>query len=115
MSVEHLIERFRQTAVEYGVAMEADDVRGCDRGHAQMERHRRELLTLDGETQKKVLSLLDDDDPAVRLHAAMEALRLATDDGLRVLRALASGSKSQVRINAIMILQEWEAGRWAGD
>lgn len=80
-----------------------------------MERHRRDLLTVDDESQKKVLTLLTDDDPAVRLHAAMEALRLAPDEGLRVLRKLARGPTSQVRINAAMILQEWEAGRWAGD
>jgi hypothetical protein len=62
-----------------------------------------------------VLAFLDDEHPAVRCWAAVDALDLSPDDGLRVLKELAEGPKSEVRFNARMILKMWDAGEWPPD
>lgn len=63
------------------------------------------------EMQQAFLVLLDDVEPAVRLCAAIHALEIAPDKSLRVLRVLASGPPSLVRLNADMALQQWNAGK----
>lgn len=113
MKLEKLLDGYRQTSREYAVAMEQSSVRGCNRCWNKMVRLRAGLREHGEEGRRQVLALLDDEDPAVRLSAAADALDWdAPEDGLRVLRELASGPQNQVTFNAKMIIQQWQTGAW---
>ena len=111
-STEALLTEYRATAALHGHAQHHGPTRTCNRAYDKLTRIRLELQTRGDDHRRRVLAFLDDEDPAVRSWAAVDALALSPDDGLRVLREVAAGPPSMVRLDAEMILKQWEAGEW---
>ncbi len=111
-STEALVAEFRATAVRHGRALCDGERVACNRAYDQLTRIRRELQARGDEHRRRLLALLDDDDPAVRNCAAVDALALAPAEGVRVLREVAAGPPSMIELDAKMILELWDKGEW---
>jgi hypothetical protein len=110
MTIDQLIEEYRKQAMIYGEAAESGDSRRGNKAQDELMRLRRALRQAGPEQAAKLLRLLDDDDFAVRLKAATDALRLSPADGERVLAALAQCPLPMVRHDAEMTLKLWRRG-----
>ena len=113
MNVDALIAAYRAAAVAHGQAAENGSTKRCNTAFDELTRIRRELRQAGPDTLRQLSALLEDEDRAVRRSAAVDALEFAPDDAVRVLREVASGPKGMVRLDAEMILEQWEAGEWA--
>ena len=114
MTSDRLLEAYRQAATIHGEALEVGNARRCNKAYGELSRIRRELRRLGPEHLRKLLTLLDDENVAVRRSAAADALDFAPEEGLRVLREIAGGPETMVQFDAEMILTRWEAGEWQG-
>ena len=111
-TTDELLADYRATAVIHGQALHDGPTRTCNRAYDKLTRIRRELRDRGASHIQRVIDLLDDDDPSVRRSAAVDVLAFAPDDALRVLREVAAGPPGMVRLDAEMVLQQWEAGEW---
>jgi hypothetical protein len=109
-SVEALVETYRESAVAHGQATEKGNHRTANRNHDVIAAVYRELRRRGRDAQEALLPLLDDINPHVRACSAAHALEFARDRGEVVLKRLASGPPSAVRLNAEMTLSEWHKG-----
>lgn len=111
-STDQLLADYRATAVVHGRALQEGPARTCNRAYDKLARIRRELRERGDSHLQRVRELFDDDDPAVRRSAGVDALEFAPDEGLRVLREVAAGPPGMVQFDAEMVLQQWETGEW---
>lgn len=112
MTPDQLITEYRKAAIIHGEASEAGNARRCNAAYDELTRIRRQLRQAGPEHARKILTLLDDENRSVRSWAAVDALDLSPDDGVRVLREVASGPRGMVRLDAEMVLKLWDAGEW---
>jgi hypothetical protein len=111
--VETLVRVYREAAVAHGVATEHGNYRAANRQHDVLAEVYRELRNRGRDSQVELLPLLDDIDAHVRAWVAAHALEFAPDRGEAVLKRLASGEPSVIRLNAEMTLSEWKKGSLA--
>ncbi len=106
-TVTDLLRRYRQAAIVHGTA---SDPRVGNAAHDELGRIRRNLFAAVPSYCGAILKLLEDENVHVRLVAGFDALTLAPEDGLRVLRAIAAGPEDEVQFHAEMILEQWNKG-----
>lgn len=111
-SVDALLADYRKTAARHGAALEDGPPGPCNRAFDKLTRIRHELRARGPEYHSRLRVLLNDENPAVRRSAAVDALVFAPDEGARVLRDIASGPPGLIRHDAAMVLKLWEAGEW---
>jgi hypothetical protein len=111
--VETLVRVYREAAMAHGVATEQGNYRVANRQHDVLAEVYRELRSRGRDSQMELLRLLDDINVHVRAWVAAHALEFAPDRGEAVLKRLASGAPSAVRLNAEMTLSEWKKGSLA--
>ncbi len=107
-----LLDEYRSTAVRHGQALENGPPGPCNRAFDKLTRIRHELRARGPEHHGRLRVLLDDENTAVRRSAAVDALVFAPDEGVKVLRDIASGPPGLIRHDAAMVLKLWEAGEW---
>lgn len=98
-------------ATEHGRCTDSGDYK---RGNAAYDRMKAALSELRGRADRGesvLIALLDHPNGWVRLDAATHLLPLRAELAIQALEALASGPQSQVEFGAMMVLQEWRAGR----
>ena len=103
------LAEYRKTAIAHGEATAAGKSRNANRAYDKMVRIRRGLRKDGLEQARILLSLLDDESIYVRLWAAVDALELSPDDGVRVLRELAQGPPSFTQGSAETLLEQWNS------
>ena len=102
------LEAYRQAAIAHGDASLAGNAKLANHAYDELA-HIRRTLRRDGHADR-ILTLLDDKSIYVRLWAAVDALELSPDAGVRVLRELANGPICPARGSAESLLEQWEAG-----
>ena len=115
MTLDELIAAYRREAIAHGRGLEDGNSRRCNRAHDALAGIRDQLRQSGPQYQDALLALLDDDNASVRSWAAMDVLQFSPEDGVRVLREVASGPRGMVRLDAEMVLERWQAGEWHGD
>ena len=112
MILDDMIALYRETAILYGNSQEQGNAARCNAASDKLDDLRASLRREYPDWRDKIRALLDDENRLVRWCAAVDALDFAPDEGLRVLRTVASGPRGMVRFDAEMVIEEWEAGRW---
>jgi len=102
---DELLQAYRRWAREH---VEAEDPEVSTAAHARLVEVTSALRAQGAE--RRILELLNDASASVRYCAGYDALYLAPEDGLRVLRALADGPPSKARTEASMTLWVREQG-----
>ena len=103
-----MIDAYRQAAITHGEASTEGQARRANRAYDKLSRIRRTMR--DEGTADEILTLLDDESVFVRLWAAVDALELSPDAGIRVLREISKGPISPTRGSAESLLEQWSAG-----
>ncbi len=104
-----LLAKYRQAAAAHGEASAEGDARRANRAYDELARIRRELRKAGPAQARKILTLLDDECVHVRLWAAVDALELSPNDGVRVLRTIAAEPISLTQGSAETLLEQWES------
>lgn len=103
-----MMEAYRQAAIAHGEASAEGLSTRANRAYDKLARIRRALR--EEGTADRILTLLDDESVFVRLWAAVDALEISPDAGVRVLREISKGPISPTRGSAQSLLEQWDAG-----
>lgn len=104
------LARYREAAIAHGEASTEGNARRANRAFDRLTRIRQQLRRGGPEQAHSILTLLDDESIFVRKAAAVDALELAPEAGVRVLRAIAEGPMSPTRGSADTLLEQWMTG-----
>lgn len=104
------LERYREAAMAHGEASTEGNARRANRAFGRLTRIRQQLRQAGPEQARSILTLLDDESVFVRKAAAVDALELAPEAGVQVLRAIAEGPVSPTRGSADTLLDQWMNG-----
>jgi hypothetical protein len=110
LSVDQLLEAYREAANSHGKATQVGNYRAANRAAKRLEACHAELVCRGRSAQEGLLRMLDDQSAHVRLWAATHCLAFRADLAVTVLEALLA-SGGHVGLGAEMTLGEWRAGR----
>ncbi|MFT3727119.1 MAG: DUF2019 domain-containing protein [Terricaulis sp.] len=110
MSEEELIQAYHDSAKRHGEATKNGDPEAANSAAKSVTAIYGELRRRGRSTQDKLLPLLFDAEPSVRLWSASHVLEFAPSEGEAVLSKL-SESASLLGLDAEVTLEEWRAGR----
>ncbi|MBL6854587.1 MAG: DUF2019 domain-containing protein [Alphaproteobacteria bacterium] len=106
-----LVARYRDAAEKHGAATAKGDYKNGNRAYHVVTSAYRELRKRGLPSQRLLLTLLNDEDAAVRSWAATHALEFASHKGVPVLEALAGAEHIGIqRLIAETTLSEWRKG-----
>jgi hypothetical protein len=109
-SLEELLFAYKEAARTHGAATESGDHKAGNKAAALLSTIYAELRHRGEAAQRRLLLLLRDDDPGVRLWSASHALDFAPSEGKPVLQALIPVGRF-LGLSAKTTLAEWEKGR----
>jgi hypothetical protein len=104
-------DRFIAEATEHGHCAESGDYKKGNAAFDRMTAAVAELRERADRGASVLIELLNHSNGWVRLGAATHLLPLRADLASQVLEDLASGPRSQLEFDAMMVLREWRAGR----
>jgi hypothetical protein len=107
---ETLLESYRQAAIRHRTALEEGNAKAANRAHDKVVKLSHHFRHGGSDLQEAFIVLLNDENLSVRAWAATHALEFAPDEAVRVLRKIARGPRSLIRLSAEMVLAQWEAG-----
>jgi len=107
--VVQLLERFREAARDYGIAMQGGDAKSANLSQRRIGEAYKKLRGY-REGRATLLEWLASEDLAVRYMAAVYTLDSAPAEGERVLEEIAKGPPSPLRMLAQVSLRQWRAG-----
>ncbi len=108
-SSDDLLVQYRELSIKHGT-YRLEDSRKANRAFDRLKKVTRALFEAGPERSHQILTLLDDDSLYVRQSAAFDALSIEPEQGLRVLREIASGPPSIEQFSAEQTLEMWHAG-----
>ena len=106
--LDSLVARYKDAAKRHGLAKTS---RAANKAAEEVASIHRELRQRGLAALERLLPLLQDQDVSVRGWAAAHALQFAPQQATAVLEELAAGPASPIRVDALMTLREWRAGR----
>ena len=106
-----LKDHYVADAAEHGRCTESGDYKKGNAAYDRMIAALTELREQPDRGESVLVELLRHPNGWVRLDAATHLLPLRADLASKVLEELASGPQSQLEFGAMMVLQEWRAGR----
>ncbi len=109
--VDTLVRRFADAATMHGKATADGNYRKANTAYGRLADAYRQLRALGQDAQRRLLALLNSEDPSVRCWAAIHSLEFAPDQGEPVLEEL-SQKGGVAGLNAEMTLQGWRAGTY---
>ena len=110
LTTDQLVEKYRELSARHGRAIEAGNHKVANREFDVIVAINKELRARGTEAHRRLLSLLNDQEPGTRCWAAMDVLAFEPQEGERVLTELSKVPKSLVGLTAGMTLQQWKAG-----
>lgn len=110
LTTDQLVEKYRELSARHGRAIEAGNPKAANRDFDVIVAINQELRARGTEAHRRLLSLLNDQEPGTRCWAATDMLAFAPQEGERVLIELSKVPKSLVGLTAEMTLQQWKAG-----
>jgi hypothetical protein len=104
------LERYRKAVIRYGIATETGKPKMANKAFDEMVRLSHQFRRGGPEMQQAFLTLLKDENVWVRCDVATCALEFAPEEAVPVLRQIAAGPRGPVRLDAEIILEQWETG-----
>jgi hypothetical protein len=109
-SAEDLVSAFAKTAAEHGHFTAACDPKRANAKFRQMAKLYGEIRRRGITTQCQLLTLLSNDDPNIRFHAASYALDFEPTEGEKTLTEILETQTGALRLDARMTLEQWRKG-----
>jgi Domain of unknown function (DUF2019) len=103
--------RYVAAAAEHGRCTESGDFKKGNAAYDRMIAALAELREHADRGESVLIELLDHANGWVRLDAAVHLLPLRAELASKILEGIAAGARSEVQIDAKMVLREWRAGR----
>ena len=107
---DQLVELYRDAAIQHGEGTEVGNHIAANNSAELIALIYAEIRHRGSDVQMKLLPLLSDASPAVRLWSASHALEFSPSEGQAALMEL-SASNKLLGFSAEMTLKEWRAGR----
>jgi hypothetical protein len=109
--LDALISEYRNAALAHGSATEAGNHRLANAAHDRVASVYRVLHRQGDPAIRRLLDLLTDPEPAVRLWAASHGLEFASDRAVSILEELSREEPQLLGFTAETTLKQWRAGK----
>ncbi len=106
--IETLLEKYIEAAIKHGQASEEGDYKTANKQYSVLDKIYNTLKKNDN--LNELLKLIDHSNDHVKLWASSHTLQIEPNIAKKILLKLREGPPSVVRLDAEMILEEWEKG-----
>ncbi|WP_428263231.1 DUF2019 domain-containing protein [Haliangium sp.] len=106
--LDTLLERYRKAAVRAGEAIEEGRSRVANKAADEIYMIAEMLRASEPGGERVLLSLLDDEHPAVRCSVARDTVAIAPERVVPVLRELVDSPMKMLGFSASIMLEQWE-------
>jgi hypothetical protein len=111
-TIQHLIEKFKQSAIDYYSACDDDNFAKQKTVGERRSEIIRKLDAFGTQGRLALMPLLDDTDQGVRVLAAAFLLKVSPERAIPVLREISEGPTFFPRIGAGGFLDSYAKGKW---
>lgn len=112
LSISELASVFRASALQQDHCLLMDDIAGYNKLYRKMEAIKAELSARPTDERRSLLPLIDDDNPQVRLKAAIACAAIAPERSRAALESLSSQTNLPQSLNAGMFLSSLDEGKF---